>query len=159
MGSGASVAASCEEIVQQVAALEQASDAHAKTVQVERTATSAAVGIPDEISALDDRLLEDDAATHPTRASAAEGAAADEDEDEDGAFSSVLAMATSLFNEFDQNGNGALDAFEFQTVASRFGKIMTTREAAEVMKSIDTDRNVKKLLLALNFKKYCQLLF
>ena len=153
MGSGASVAASCEEIFQQVAALEQASDAHAKTVQVERTATSAAVGIPDEISALDDRLLEDDAATHPTRASAAA------DEDEDGASSSVLAMATSLFNEFDQNGNGALDAFEFQTVASRFGKIMTTREAAEVMKSIDTDRNVKKLLPALTFKKYCQLFF
>ena len=157
MGSGASVAASCEEIVQQVAALEQASDAHAKTVQVERTATSAAVGIPDEISALDDRLLEDDAATHPTRASAADGAAADEDED--GASSSVLAMATSLFNEFDQNGNGALDAFEFQTVASRFGKIMTTKEAAEVMKSMDTDRNVKKLLPALTFKKYCQLFF
>ena len=154
MGSGASVAVSREEIVQQVAALEQASDAHAKTVQVERTATSAAVGIPDEISALDDRLLEDDAATHPTRASAADGAAADEDED--GASSSVLAMATSLFNEF---GNGSLDAFDFQTVASRFGKILTTKEAAEVMKSMDTDRNVKKLLPAVTFKKYCPLFF
>jgi hypothetical protein len=91
-----------------------------------------------------------DAATHPTRASAAA------DEDEDGASSSVLAMATSLFNEF---GNGSLDAFEFQTVASRFGKILTTKEAAEVMKSMDTDRNVKKLLPALTFKKYCQLFF
>ena len=154
MGSGASVAASCEEIRQQVAALEQASDAHAKTVQVERIdGAETPADLATATSATATKSAPGDAATHPTRASAAA------DEDEDGASSSVLAMATSLFNEFDQNGNGALDAFEFQTVASRFGKIMTTREAAEVMKSIDTDRNVKKLLLALNFKKYCQLLF
>jgi hypothetical protein len=154
MGSGASVAASCEEIRQQVAALEQASDAHAKTVQVERIdGAETPADLATATSATGTKSALGDAATHPTRASAAA------DEDEDGASSSVLAMATSLFNEFDQNGNGALDAFEFQTVASRFGKIMTTREAAEVMKSIDTDRNVKKLLLALNFKKYCQLLF
>ena len=154
MGSGASVAASCEEIRQQVAALEQASDAHAKTVQVERIdGAETPADLATATSATATKSAPGDAATHPTRASAAA------EEDEDGASSSVLAMATSLFNEFDQNGNGALDAFEFQTVASRFGKIMTTREAAEVMKSIDTDRNVKKLLLALNFKKYCQLLF
>ena len=154
MGSGASVAASCEEIRQQVAALEQASDAHAKTVQVERIdGAETPADLATATSATATKSAPGDAATHPTRASAAA------EEDEDGASSSVLAMATSLFNEFDQNGNGSLGAFEFQTVASRFGKIMTTKEAAEVMKSMDTDRNVKKLLPALTFKKYCQLFF
>ena len=151
MGSGASVAASCEEIREQVAALEQASDAHAKIVQVERIdGAETPADLATATSATATKSAPGDAATHPTRASAAA------EEDEDGASSSVLAMATSLFNEF---GNGSLDAFDFQTVASRFGKILTTKEAAEVMKSMDTDRNVKKLLPALTFKKYCQLFF
>ena len=49
----------------------------------------------------------------------------------------VLEMATALFQEFDRDGNGSLDTLEFQTVASRFGKIVNAKEAVDIMKNMD----------------------
>ena len=45
----------------------------------------------------------------------------------------------ALFEKFDEDGSGELDAGEFAALLSEFGILCTEKEGEAIMKSIDTD--------------------
>ena len=54
-----------------------------------------------------------------------------------GAGDDVAAHLLEVFQEFDTDGNGRIDATELRTMMERVGLSMTRDEAAEVLKEMD----------------------
>ena len=46
-----------------------------------------------------------------------------------------------IFNEFDEDGSGSIDASEFQTLAHACGETLTDEEAQETLERLDDDKN------------------